>query len=74
MPRIERVQSTVVCQSLTSLCQSIETSGVIGPKSKMKLGSRMLRHTGDEHAITYLLQRLSIEIQRGNSASIMGSI
>ncbi len=56
---------------------AIETSGVIGPKSKMLLeefGSRMMRHTGDEYAITYLLQRLSIEIQRGNSASIMGSI
>ncbi len=46
---------------------AIETSGVIGPKSKMfldQLGSRMIRHTGDEHATTYLLQHLSIEIQR----------
>ncbi len=66
-----------LCDSSHRVTVAIETSGVFGPQSKMlleELWSRVMRHTGDEHAITYLLQRLSIEIQRGNSASIRGSV
>ena len=56
---------------------AIETLGAIGPKSLAfirDLGYRMKQRTGEERALTYLLQRLSVAIQRGNSASAMGSI
>ena len=51
--------------------------GAIGPKSLAfirDLGYRMQQRTGEERALTYLLQRLSVAIQRGNLASAMGSI
>ena len=55
---------------------AIETLGAIGPKSLAfirDLGYRMKQRTGEERVLTYLLQRLSVAIQRGNSASAMGS-
>ena len=51
---------------------AIETLGAIGPKSLAfirDLGYRMKQRTGEERALKYLLQRLSVAIQRGNSAS-----
>ena len=53
-----------------------ETSGVIGPESRKfihELGRRLEQVTGDANSLNYLLQRLSIAIQWGNSASILGS-
>ena len=55
---------------------AIETSGVFGPESRKfihELGHRLEQVTGDANSLNYLLQRLSIAIQRGNSASILGS-
>ena len=55
---------------------AIETSSVFGPESKIfvrELGHRMEQVTGDPISRHYLLQRLSITIQRGNSASTLGS-
>ena len=55
---------------------AIETSGLIGPESKKficELNHRLEQVTGDANSLNYLLQRLSIAIQRGNSASILGS-
>ncbi len=54
---------------------AIETTGVIGVRSLQflkELGRRVHRQTGDPNSTSYLLQRLSIDIQRGNSASVMG--
>ena len=48
---------------------AIETLGAIGPKSLAfirDLGYTMKQRTGEERALTYLLQRLSVAIQRGN--------
>ena len=56
---------------------AIETLGVIGPKSLVfirDLGHRIQQRTGEVRSLMYLLQRLSVAIQRGNSASVMGSI
>ena len=56
---------------------AIETSGVIGPHSLVflkELGRRVRQQTGDANATSYLLQRLSVAIQRGNSASILGGL
>ena len=57
---------------------AIETQlGAIGPKSLTfirDLGYRMKQRTDEDRTLTYLLQRLSVAIQRGNPASAMGSI
>ena len=52
---------------------AMETSGAIGPESLellKELGRRVRRHTGDEQAVSYLLQRIFV-IQRGNAASFL---
>ena len=55
---------------------AVETSGVFGPKSMTflrELGKRLLQVTGEESSLHYLLQRLSVMVQRGNSASVVGT-
>ena len=54
---------------------AIETSGVCGPQSitfLKELGNRIKLNTGDLNSTQYLWQQLSIAIQRGNAASILG--
>lgn len=56
---------------------AIETLGAIGPKSLAflkDLGRRIRQQTGESKALPYLLQRLSVAVQRGNSASVLGSL
>jgi len=56
---------------------AIETSEVIGTLSLLflkELGKRVRQQTGDIRASSSILQRLSVAMQRGNSASILGSL
>lgn len=56
---------------------AIETSGVWGPiglKFIHELGRRIKANTGEPRSTFYLIQRISLAIQRGNSASILGAI
>ena len=53
----------------------METSGVIGPNSLSflrALGSRLAQESGEANSTAYLLQRLSIAVQRGNAVAILG--
>ena len=53
----------------------METSGVIGPNSLSFLsilGSRQAQESGKANSTAYLLQRLSIAVQRGNAVAILG--
>lgn len=54
-----------------------ETSGVFG-KDEIKLikaiGSKITEVTSEKRATSFLFQRLAITIQRGNVASILGTI
>ncbi len=55
---------------------AIETSGAIGPSTLSfleKLGRRIHLATGDPRSTQFLLQRLSVVVQRGNTAAILGS-
>ena len=54
-----------------------ETLGSWGPMALSfikDIGSRIKDVTGDKRATSHLFQRLSICIQRGNAASVMGTI
>ena len=56
---------------------AIESLGALGPISRSfikSLGQRICRYTGDELAGHFLLQRLSMTVQRGNASLIMDSI
>ena len=58
---------------------AIETTGVIGERSRKfleELGRRIRRVTGEVNSTAFLLQRLyiSIVVQRGNAASVLGTI
>ena len=50
--------------------------GGFGPRSKVllkDLGRWLTQTTGEEAATTYLSQRLSVAVQQGNCASVMGT-
>lgn len=56
---------------------AVETLGVFGPLTYSflrELGRRIYQSSGEENAFPYLIQRLSVAIQRGNSAAVMGSL
>ena len=56
---------------------AIETLGAMGPKTRAfikSLGKRITRQTGDQRETFYLSQRLSVAVQQGNSASVLGSL
>ena len=56
---------------------AIETSGAIGPRTSeflRELGRWLRQVTGEVKSTIYLLQHLSVAIQRGNAASVFGTI
>src|SRR5882757_2619358 len=55
---------------------AVETSGVWGQEALQliqKIGSRIANITMDARATNFLMQRISIAIQHGNAASVLGS-
>ncbi|XP_055340939.1 uncharacterized protein LOC129590009 [Paramacrobiotus metropolitanus] len=56
---------------------AFETMGPWGPSAiaiVKELGKRLQQHTGERRSHEFLRQRLSLEIQRGNAASILGTM
>ena len=54
----------------------IETLGAFGKEASLffqDLGQRLIASTSDPMSRTHLLQRISVAIQRGNAASVLGS-
>ncbi|CAH2243580.1 jg12890 [Pararge aegeria aegeria] len=54
-----------------------ETLGPWGPEARAlfkELSKRVIESTGDPRAGSYLGQRISLAIQRGNAASILGTV
>ena len=55
----------------------IENPGVVGPKSRSflrELGKRMTAEMGEALETTYLMQRLSVVVQRRNAAALACSV
>ena len=55
----------------------IETLGAWGPQAKNLISTieqKLISATGDARAASFLAQRISMAIQRGNAASIMASL
>ena len=56
---------------------AIETFGSFGPESLRfikEVGKKIQENTGIKWATSYLIQSLSMSVQRGNAASIMGTV
>ena len=56
---------------------AIETFGAWAPESLKfvkDLGRRIQENTGEKRATSYLIQSLSMSVQRGNASSIMGTV
>ena len=56
---------------------AIETCGPFGPKPREffeELGRRVKRATQEEKAYEYLMQRIAVAVQRGNAASVLGTM
>ena len=56
---------------------AIESLGAIGPKSwslVRDLGRRIMNYSGEARSFSFLLQRLSVTIQRGNSILIRSTL
>ena len=55
---------------------TIETAGVFGPETMdfiRELDRRLQLVYADHNSFAYLIQRLSVAVQRGNAASVLGS-
>ena len=56
---------------------AVETSGTFGPEARSffrDLGTRIKHTSGDKMAHNFLIQRISVAIQRGNSMAILGTM
>ena len=56
---------------------AMETFGSWGPESLKfikEVGSRIQESTGEKRSTSYLIQSLSMTVQRGNASSIMGTV
>ena len=56
---------------------AVETSGVFGPDAFelfREIGGRIRTLTLEENSRAYLIQQVSIAIQRGNAASVLGTL
>ena len=53
---------------------ALEISRALGPRSREFLGHRLRQMTGEEKSFVYLIQRVSVAIQRGNAASELGTM
>ena len=56
---------------------AIETTGVCGPEALQflcELGHRLKAETGEPRSLQFLFQRISVAMQRGNAAAVLGTI
>ena len=63
------------CHFFTSV--AIETTGVFGPRTTeflKELGIRLRQVFGEANSYAYLTQRLSVAVQWGNAASVLGTM
>ena len=71
------ITSQLATQSMMALMVNYETSGVFGPKTMeflKGLGHRLRQVSGEANSFAYLTQRLSVAVQRGNAASVLGTM
>ncbi|XP_072937198.1 uncharacterized protein [Epargyreus clarus] len=74
---VKRRKYANISQSYMFVPFAVETMGPWGPEAKhfyKELSSRLIEASGDPRAGAYLGQQISLSIQRGNAASILGTL
>ena len=78
LAEIKKIQKySDLTQTFTFSPVGFETLGSWGPRAKKlihEIGKRIQAMTNEQRATFYLKQRITIDIQRGNAASTLGSI
>ena len=73
----DRKKTKYICLEPKYSFTPVAILGAVGPQTLSflkSLGNRLRQVTGEEKSFTYLLQRLSVAVQRGNSASVLGTL
>ena len=73
--KVTKYRSIVACHTFIPV--AVETLGPMGPEAKaffIDLGQRLRQHTGEPRSTSYLIQRVSMVIQKGNAVAMMGSL
>jgi len=73
----KRAKYADLAPSFCFMLVAVETLGALGAGAVElldELGRRITKSTGERRATEYLLQRLSVAIQRGNAASVLGTV
>ena len=75
--RLKNVKYEEFARTYTFVPVAVETLGAwdaVGLGMMMDLGRRLTARTGDQRETFFLLQRLSVAIQKGNAASVLGTL
>jgi len=74
--KVTKYQELVASGDFLFAPVAIETLGTWGPSAIalcQDLGARIAQVTGDPRSLAFLKQRLSLAVQRGNAASVLGT-
>ena len=72
---VRKYSSLTTSYHFSSLC--VETLGAWGSCARSMvrwIGSRVMEQSGDNRALQFLIQRIAIDVQGGNAASVMVTI
>ena len=82
--RLENSAESAKCRKYSSLIPSfhfsplcVETLGALGSCARSlvrRIGSWVMEQSGDNRATQFLIQKVAIDVQRGNAASVMATI
>jgi len=75
--KASKYQDLVASGDFLFYAVACETLGTWGPSASSfckVLGGRIAQVTGDPRSLSFLLQRLSLAVQRGNAASVLGTL
>ena len=74
--REKKMKYEALCRAHHFVPVAIETTGVFGPEAKSfikELANRVKSETKEEKARPFLIQQLSVAVQRGNTAAVLGT-
>jgi len=75
--RLKMIKYGDFARTYTFVPVAVETLGawdVVGLDMMKELGRRLSARTGDQRETFFLFQRLSVAIQKGNAASVLGTL
>ena len=76
---MENTEFVLICYNyyIIIIIIIIEPSGAFGPGAReffTELGRRLIRVTGDLMSRCHMIQQISVALQRGNTAAVLGTI